>query len=108
MQYQAYFLERTAENSVIGFCRPTEFLPAEFSGVRGIEQRMYKEQEKIKSKSHSDIQKSYVQYCNSLPTSQTLFFPVRVSTETKSPPFSYNYPSHSFLCMLNFNPLLHY
>lgn len=77
MQYQAYFLERTAENSVIGFCRPTEFLPAEFSGVRGIEQRMYKEQEKIKSKSHSDIQKSYVQYCNSLPTSQTLFFPVR-------------------------------
>ena len=23
-------------------------------------------------------------------------------------PFSYNYPSHSFLCMSNFNPLLHY
>ena len=25
-----------------------------------------------------------------------------------SVPFSYNYPSHSFLCMSNFNPLLHY
>ena len=35
--------------------RPTEFLPAEYSGQRGIEQRMYKEQEKLKSLSQKDI-----------------------------------------------------
>lgn len=79
MQYQSYFLERTAENSVIGFCRPTEFLPAEFAGIRAIEGKIYKEQEKLKSKSQTQIQKAYVDYCRSLPTSNTLFFPVRVS-----------------------------
>ena len=79
MQYQAYFLERTAQNSVVGFCQPTEFLPAEFAGIRGIEPKIYKEHEKIKTKHQSHIQKAYVDYCHSLPTSNTLFFPVRVS-----------------------------
>ncbi len=89
MQYQAYFVERTAENSVIGFCRPTEFLPAEFAGIRAIEGKIYKEQEKIKSRSHSQIQRSYVEYCKSLPTSNTVFFPVRVSNNN----YYNNYPS---------------
>ena len=46
--------------------------------MRGIEQRMYKEQEKIKSKSHVEIQKFYIKYACSLPTNNTVFFPVRV------------------------------
>lgn len=57
---------------------PNEFLPAEFAGMRGIEQRMYKEQEKIKSKSHIEIQKFYIKYASSLATNDTVFFPVRV------------------------------
>jgi hypothetical protein len=81
IQYQAYFLERTVENSVIGFCRPNDFLPVEYAGIRGIEQRLYKEQEKIKSKHQSDVQKFYIKYCCSLPTNGTIMFPVRVRND---------------------------
>ena len=59
--------------------RPTEFVPAEYVTARSIEQRMYKEQERLKSKSHSDIQRQYTELCSSLATSNTIYFPVRVS-----------------------------
>jgi hypothetical protein len=57
--------------------RPNDFLPVEYAGIRGIEQRLYKEQEKIKSKHQSDVQKFYIKYCCSLPTNGTIMFPVR-------------------------------
>jgi hypothetical protein len=78
IQYQAYFLDRTAVHSVVGFCRPNEFLPTEFSTVRGLEQKMYKEQEKLKTiKTHKDVHKAYAKRISGLPTYSTIFFPVR-------------------------------
>jgi hypothetical protein len=59
--------------------RPTEFLPLEYSGIRGIEQKMYKEQEILKMKNHKDIKASYNSHCSKLPTYETVFFPARVS-----------------------------
>ena len=60
------------------FYRPTEFLPHEYSGIRGIEQKMYKEQEILKMKSHKDIKANYNAYCSKLPTYDAVFFPARV------------------------------
>lgn len=60
-------------------CRPTEFLPHEYAGIRGIEQKMYKEQEILKMKSHKDIKANYNAYCSKLPTYEAVFFPARVS-----------------------------
>ena len=66
-------------------CRPNEFLPTEFSGVRGMEQKMYKEQEKLKGmkKHKADTiffpHHAYVKLMARLPTADTIFFPVRVS-----------------------------
>jgi hypothetical protein len=78
IQYQAYFLDRTAIHSVVGFCRPNEFLPTEFSGVRGLEQKMYKEQERLKSmKTHKVVHKAYIRMMMGLLTYNTVFFPVR-------------------------------
>ena len=63
--------------------RPNEFLPTEFSTIRGLEQKMYKEQEKLKSmKTHKDVQKAYTERISGLPTYNTIFFPVRVSAYT--------------------------
>ena len=59
--------------------RPTEFLPLEYSGIRGIEQKMYKEQEILKMKNHKDIKAAYNTHCSKLPTYETVFFPARVS-----------------------------
>ena len=60
--------------------RPNEFLPTEFSVVRGLEQKMYREQEKLKSmKTHRAVHKAYVDLMARLPTYNTVFFPVRVS-----------------------------
>lgn len=77
LQYQAYFLDRTAVHSVVGFCRPTEFLPVEYSGVRGIEQRMYKEQENLKLHSHKEIQQAYINHCAKICSPDSVFFPAR-------------------------------
>ena len=62
------------------FTRPTEFLPVEFSGVRGIEQRMYTEQENLKNRTHQEIQEAYAAHCAKLATYDAIFFPARVST----------------------------
>ena len=51
----------------------------EYAGVKGIEQKMYKEQEALKSKTHSEICEAYTTYCSKLPTYNAVFFPVRVS-----------------------------
>ena len=60
--------------------RPNEFLPTEFSAVRGLEQKMYKEQERLKSmKTHKEVHKAYVSMMMGLLTYNTVFFPVRVS-----------------------------
>lgn len=77
LQYQSYFLDRTAVHSVVGFCRPTEFLPLEYSGIRGIEQKMYKEQEILKMKNHKDIKAAYNLHCSKLSTYDAVFFPAR-------------------------------
>ena len=58
--------------------RPTDFLPGEFAGVRGIEQKMYKEQERLKLRSHADIMAAYVQHCSRLPLFDAVLFPARV------------------------------
>ena len=63
-------------------CRPTEFLPHEYSGIRGIEQKMYKEQEILKMKSHKDIKAAYNTYCAKLPSYDCVFFPARVSSKS--------------------------
>ena len=48
--------------------------------MRGLEQKMYREQEKLKSmKSHKAVHKAYVDLMACLPTYDTVFFPVRVS-----------------------------
>ena len=66
-------------------CRPNEFLPTEFSTIRGLEQKMYREQEKLKAmKTHKDVQKAYTERISGLPTYNTIFFPVRVSVHAGS------------------------
>ena len=62
-------------------CRPTEFLPVEYSGVRGIEQRMYKEQENLKLHSHKEIQQAYINHCAKICSPDSVFFPARVGTK---------------------------
>ncbi|KAL5516767.1 hypothetical protein EMCRGX_G002176 [Ephydatia muelleri] len=77
IQYQAYVQHRTAMNSTVAFCRPIDFLPVEYAGVRGIDQKMYKEQESLNLKSEKDIYTTYRTYYTSLPTHDTIFFPAR-------------------------------
>ena len=60
-------------------CRPTDFLPVEYAGIKGIEQRMYKEQEKLKLRSHAEIMEAYVKHCSQLPLFDVVLFPARVS-----------------------------
>ena len=49
--------------------------------IRGMEQKMYKEQEKLKSmKTHKEVHEAYVNKMATLPTYNTIFFPVRVSS----------------------------
>lgn len=50
----------------------------EYAGVRGLEQRMYREQEAIKSKTHKDVHQSYINLCSKLTAYNTVFFPVKV------------------------------
>ncbi len=59
--------------------RPTEFLPMEYAGIRGLEQKMYKEQETLKGKSHSEVHEAYSNHCAKLATHNAIFFPARVS-----------------------------
>lgn len=77
IQYQAYVQHRTAMNSTVAFCRPIDFLPVEYAGVRGIDQKMYKEQESLNLKSEKDIYTTYRTCYASLPTHDTIFFPAR-------------------------------
>ena len=51
----------------------------EYSGIRGIEQKMYKEQEILKMKNHKDIKAAYNLHCSKLSTYDAVFFPARVS-----------------------------
>ena len=61
------------------FSRPTEFLPMEYAGIRGLEQKMYKEQETLKGKNHSEVHEAYSRHCAKLATHNAVFFPARVS-----------------------------
>ena len=60
------------------FQRPTEFLPVEYTGIRGIEQKMYKEQEGLLKKSHTEIEETYIDHCAALEMHDAVFFPARV------------------------------
>ncbi|KAL5516764.1 hypothetical protein EMCRGX_G002172 [Ephydatia muelleri] len=66
IQYQAYVQHRTAMNSTW-----------KYAGVRGIDQKMYKEQESLNLKSEKDIYTTYRTYYTSLLTHDTIFFPAR-------------------------------
>ena len=68
---------------VLVCCRPTEFLPHEYSGIHGIEQKMYKEQEILKMKGHKDIKANYNAYCSKLQTYDAVFFLARVSDRAR-------------------------
>lgn len=59
-------------------CRPTEFLPVEYTNVRGVEQKMYKEQEGLLKKTHQEIEEGYIDNCSRLETYGAVFFPARV------------------------------
>ena len=59
--------------------RPTEFLPVEYVHVRGLEARLYKVQEELTKKTHSEIEEAYVDHYSDLDTAGSVFFPVRVS-----------------------------
>lgn len=59
--------------------RPTEFLPVEYANVRGVEPKMYKEQEGLAKKSHKEIEEAYVEHCSLLDSYGAVFFPARVS-----------------------------
>jgi hypothetical protein len=46
--------------------------------VRGLEQKMYREQEKLRGmKTHREVHREYVRKMAGLPTYNTVFFPVR-------------------------------
>ncbi len=51
----------------------------EYAGIRGLEQKMYKEQETLKGKSHSEVHEAYSNHCAKLATHNAIFFPARVS-----------------------------
>ena len=59
--------------------RPTEFLPVEYTSIRGVEAKMYKEQEGLSKKSHLQIEEAYINRCAELKTYGAVFFPARVS-----------------------------
>ncbi len=58
--------------------RPTEFLPVEYTSIRGVEAKMYKEQEGLSKKSHLQIEEAYINQCSELKTYGAVFFPARV------------------------------
>ena len=47
--------------------------------MRGVEQKMYKEQESFKKKSHTEIEDAYIDLCSQLESYDAVFFPARVS-----------------------------
>lgn len=51
----------------------------EYTSVRGVEQKMYKEQEAISKKSHKEIEEAYIDHCSGLESYAAIFFPARVS-----------------------------
>jgi len=59
-------------------CRPTEFLPVEYTTIRGVEAKMYKEQEGLSKQSHLQIEETYIGLCSELKTYGAVFFPARV------------------------------
>lgn len=46
--------------------------------MRGVEQKMYKEQEELHKKTHREIEDAYIDHCSQLETYGAVFFPVRV------------------------------
>ena len=58
--------------------RPSDFFPVEYAGLRGIDQKMFKELETMNLKAEKDIYQTYKNCYLSLPTHDTVFFPARV------------------------------
>lgn len=56
----------------------------EFANVRGVEQKMYKEQESLAKKTHKEIEDRYIDYYSQLESYGAIFFPVRVSADDTS------------------------
>ena len=46
--------------------------------MRGVEAKMYKEQEGLRKKTHSEIEDDYISQCSSLESYGAIFFPARV------------------------------
>lgn len=50
----------------------------EYTNIRGVEQKMYKEQETLLKKTHHEIEDAYINHCSQLETYGAVFFPARV------------------------------
>jgi hypothetical protein len=74
LQYQAYFRDRTEVNSVIGFCRSSDFLPLNYASVKGVEEKIYAEHQKLKGYTRLQAQDSYISTTCTSPAYNTIFF----------------------------------
>ena len=69
----------------------------EYAGIRGLEQKMYKEQETLKGKSHSEVHEAYSNHCAKLATHNAIFFPARVSEWELN---SFSKANHAVYCVI--------
>jgi len=58
--------------------RATEFLPLEYSTLRNMSEKVYKEQLTLSGYTRQLAQEVYIHTCSTLPTSTAIFFPVKV------------------------------
>ena len=58
--------------------RSTEFLPLEHASVKGIEEKVFSEQQLLEGYTHKQAQDCYIHASCSLPTYGSVFFPCKV------------------------------
>lgn len=63
--------------------------------MRGVEQKMYKEQESLAKKTHKEIEDRYIDYYSQLESYGAIFFPVRVSADDTSCGWTTHTHSHT-------------
>ena len=93
--FSSFFLPSTHLPPSLPTPRSTEFLPLEYSSVKGVEEKVFSEQQLLEGYTYKQAQDCYIHASCSLPTYGSVFFPCKVS------------PSPSLVCLCAHTLLLH-
>jgi hypothetical protein len=75
--YQCYVLDRSEASSVISFCNVFDFLPPVYANVKGIEEKVLRERDKLLNYNREELQQIYIRGTSTSPLYQTVFFPCK-------------------------------